>query len=82
MIWLVLILFLVVLALSIALYAIATRRAVKSLGTPTPEEARIKSEDEEITKKIRVTAQRDKETIANEDKPTLLTGLRDLVRRK
>lgn len=81
MIYVLLILIVVVMALAIAVYALATRRVVQSLGTPTPEEARIKAETADVVQRVEEQSAKDREEIANADKPALLASLRRLLDR-
>lgn len=61
------------------LVVIASRRSVQSFGKPTPEEARIATENKDIKLKIEAQAEKDRQEVANADKPALLASLRALV---
>ncbi len=80
MITLVVVLAVSVFALVVALYAAVTKRVVKSISLPTPEEARIKVDSDAITEEIIVKSESAKQDIANADKNVLLESLRDLLR--
>ncbi len=80
MITLVVVLAASVFALVVALYAVATRRIVKSVSAPTPEEARIKIDSDAVTEEIIVKSENAKQDIVNADKNALLESLRDLLR--
>lgn len=81
MITLVLVLVAALFAALVAVYVLATRGIVKSIGLPTPEEARITNETDDLIAKIEVQNQKDKSEVANADKPALLKSLRVLVSR-
>ncbi len=79
MIWLVVALLVVIAVLGIVLWAVLSSGKTVITGSPTPEEAKIDSVHEEVTKKIVVTAERDKGELQHETAESLAQRVRDRI---
>ncbi len=68
----------VALLLAFVVYVLLTRPE-KPTGAPTPEEAKITDQYDEITKKVQVTTLRDKEKLEHADANSLVLRIRNRI---
>ncbi len=81
MMWVVGLLFVLVVVLGLALYAVVTN-PVQPTGQPTPDEARITNQAATETAKIEHDSDARKEVIKHADRKSLFALARDRLRKK